>query len=134
MESINNQVQSVRQLLAIPQLAIPSYQRPYRWGSKNISDLFTDLATHQDKSAYRLGSVVFHQHTDSEQGEMLDIVEAVKRFGIDFNILHGQIDEVQGQGFASLTLLANGSQEALDGALGLLREHNVTVEELNHVL
>ena len=61
MESINNQVQSVRQLLAIPQLAIPSYQRPYRWGSKNISDLFTDLATHQDKSAYRLGSVVFHQ-------------------------------------------------------------------------
>ena len=60
--------------------------------------------------------------------------EAVKRFGIDFNILHGQIDEVQGQGFASLTLLANGSQEALDGALGLLREHNVTVEELNHVL
>ncbi|GHU34974.1 methionine import ATP-binding protein MetN 1 [Betaproteobacteria bacterium] len=60
--------------------------------------------------------------------------EAVKRFGIDFNILHGQIDEVQGQGFASLTLLANGSREALDGALTLLREHNVTVEEINHVL
>ncbi|WP_183042050.1 DUF262 domain-containing protein [Aeromonas veronii] len=55
MESINNQVRSVHQLLAIPQLAIPSYQRPYRWGAKNISDLFSDLATHQDKSAYRLG-------------------------------------------------------------------------------
>ncbi|MDR0440060.1 MAG: methionine ABC transporter ATP-binding protein [Candidatus Accumulibacter sp.] len=60
--------------------------------------------------------------------------EAVKRFGIDFNILHGQIDEVQGRGFASLTLLANGSHEALDGALALLREHDVAVEELNHVL
>ncbi|MDR0578206.1 MAG: methionine ABC transporter ATP-binding protein [Candidatus Accumulibacter sp.] len=60
--------------------------------------------------------------------------EAVKRFGIDFNILHGQIDEVQGQGFASLTLLANGSQEALDGAIGLLRRHDVTVEEIDHVL
>ena len=60
--------------------------------------------------------------------------EAVKRFGIDFNILHGQIDEVQGRGFASLTLLANGSFDALDGALALLREHDVTVEELNHVL
>jgi D-methionine transport system ATP-binding protein len=60
--------------------------------------------------------------------------EAVKRFGIDFNILHGQIDEVQGQGFASLTLLANGSHEALGGALALLREHDVTVEEINHVL
>jgi D-methionine transport system ATP-binding protein len=60
--------------------------------------------------------------------------EAVKRFGIDFNILHGQIDEVQGQGFASLTLLANGSHEALGGALALLREHDVVIEELNHVL
>lgn len=28
MESIHNQVRSVRQLLAIPQLAIPNYQRP----------------------------------------------------------------------------------------------------------
>ncbi|MCZ5654256.1 DUF262 domain-containing protein [Escherichia coli] len=44
-----------------------------------MSDLFTDLATHQDKSAYRLGSVVFHQHTDSEQGEMLDIVDGQQR-------------------------------------------------------
>ncbi|MDR2451111.1 MAG: methionine ABC transporter ATP-binding protein [Candidatus Accumulibacter sp.] len=60
--------------------------------------------------------------------------EAVKRFRIDFNILHGQIDEVQDQGFASLTLLANGSQESLDGAIALLREHDVTVEEMDHVL
>ena len=60
--------------------------------------------------------------------------EAVKRFGIDFNILHGQIDEVQGQGLASLTLLVNGSQASLDGALDLLKEHHVIVEELNHVL
>lgn len=60
--------------------------------------------------------------------------EVVKRFGVDFNILHGQIDEVQGQAFASLTLLLNASTEALEGALALLREHDVTVEELNHVL
>jgi len=60
--------------------------------------------------------------------------EAVKRFGIDFNILHGQIDEVQGQAFASLTLLVNASKESLDGALALFKEHDVTVEELSHVL
>ncbi|RKQ57931.1 uncharacterized protein DUF262 [Vogesella indigofera] len=77
MESINNQVLSVSQLLAIKQLAIPDYQRPYRWGAKNISDLFTDLATHQDKSAYRLGSVVFHQHADID--ETLDIVDGQQR-------------------------------------------------------
>jgi len=70
-------------------------------------------------------------------GEEVDrpvLSEAAKRFGIDFNILHGQIDEIQGQAFASLTLLINASNEALEGALALLREHNVSVEELNHVL
>ena len=55
MESVNNRVLSVRQLLAIPQLAIPSYQRPYRWGAKNISDLFTDLATHQGQERLSAG-------------------------------------------------------------------------------
>lgn len=79
MESIDKKVLSVRQLLAITQLAIPGYQRPYRWGAKNISDLFSDLATHQDKPAYRLGSVVFHQHTDSEGVKTLDIVDGQQR-------------------------------------------------------
>lgn len=77
METINNKVLSVRQLLGIGQLAIPAYQRPYRWGTKNISDLFTDLAAHQGRSAYRLGSVVFHQHTDN--GHTLDIVDGQQR-------------------------------------------------------
>lgn len=77
MENINNQVLSVRQLLALTQLSIPTYQRPYRWGARNIADLFTDLATHQKKSAYRLGSVVFYQHTDKD--EKLDIVDGQQR-------------------------------------------------------
>ncbi|MBL8507999.1 MAG: DUF262 domain-containing protein, partial [Chitinimonas sp.] len=79
MKSLNNQVQSVSQLLAITQLAIPGYQRPYRWSAKNIADLFSDLATRQEKSAYRLGSVVFHQHTDTKRGETLDIVDGQQR-------------------------------------------------------
>ncbi|WP_374402881.1 methionine ABC transporter ATP-binding protein [Niveibacterium sp.] len=60
--------------------------------------------------------------------------DAVKRFGVDFNILHGQIDEIQGQAFASLTLLARASEEAIRGTLDLLRGHDVRIEELNHVL
>ncbi|KXV32791.1 hypothetical protein AD940_12520 [Gluconobacter thailandicus] len=77
MESLNNQVFSVRQLLALAQISIPNYQRPYRWGIRNINDLFTDLATHQNKSAYRLGSVVFHEH--AENGKKLDIVDGQQR-------------------------------------------------------
>lgn len=79
MESVNNQVLSVYQLLTLKQLAIPPYQRPYRWGSKNIADLFTDLTTHQKKSAYRLGSIVFHYRLGEDRGEWLDIVDGQQR-------------------------------------------------------
>lgn len=77
MENINNHIFSVSQLLSLTQLSIPTYQRPYRWGARNIADLFTDLATQQNKSAYRLGSVVFHQHTDKDG--KLDIVDGQQR-------------------------------------------------------
>ncbi|MDT8870380.1 DUF262 domain-containing protein [Komagataeibacter rhaeticus] len=77
MENINNQVLSVRQLLALTRLSIPTYQRPYRWGARNITDLLADLVIHQNKSAYRLGSVVFHQHTDKDG--KLDIVDGQQR-------------------------------------------------------
>lgn len=77
LKQINNRVLTVRQLLALEQLAIPAYQRPYRWGIRNIADLFTDLVAHQDKLAYRLGSVVFHHR--KEGGEWLDIVDGQQR-------------------------------------------------------
>ncbi|MDH1316127.1 DUF262 domain-containing protein [Shewanella xiamenensis] len=76
MEQIHNQVLTVRQLLANEHLFIPAYQRPYRWGQKNITDLFTDFAMHQDKSAYRLGSVVLHQPAGNNR---LDIVDGQQR-------------------------------------------------------
>ncbi|WP_284447683.1 DUF262 domain-containing protein [Fluviibacter phosphoraccumulans] len=79
MESINNQVLAVHQLLALEQLAVPPYQRPYRWGAKNITDLFTDFTTHQSMSAYRLGSVVFHHRKGKDKDEWLDIVDGQQR-------------------------------------------------------
>ena len=78
-----------------------------------------------------------HLYRLSFVGEEVDrpvLSEAVKRFGIDFNILHGQIDEVQGQAFASLTLLINAKADALAAALALFREHDVIAEEMTHVL
>ena len=60
--------------------------------------------------------------------------EAVRRFNLNFNILHGQIDEIQGQAFGSLAILANGSQENINQAMHYLREQGVVVEELNHVI
>jgi D-methionine transport system ATP-binding protein len=60
--------------------------------------------------------------------------EAVRRFGLDFNILHGQIDEIQGEAFGSLAVLASGEPDDVARAVQFFRTHGVVVEELNHVI
>jgi hypothetical protein len=65
---------SVRELLADSALAIPKYQRPYKWTGKNINQLFSDIAIHKDKSSYRLGTIVFHQ-----DGDRKNIVDGQQR-------------------------------------------------------
>ncbi len=57
----DSQILTVEKLLSIENLTIPVYQRPYKWTGKNVNQLFTDIATHKDKSSYRLGTIVFHQ-------------------------------------------------------------------------
>ena len=59
--------------------------------------------------------------------------ETIRRYELDFNILHGQIDEIQGQAFGSLAVLAGGEPAKVAQALTFLREQGVVVEELSHV-
>ena len=65
---------SVYDLLADTALVIPQYQRPYKWTGKHINQLFADIAIHKDKSAYRLGTIVFHR-----EGEKKNIVDGQQR-------------------------------------------------------
>ncbi len=65
---------SVHDLLADPALEIPQYQRPYKWNGKHINQLFSDIAIHKDKSAYRLGTIVLHQ-----EGGRKNIVDGQQR-------------------------------------------------------
>lgn len=67
---------TVSKLLSKEKLKIPEYQRPYKWTSKNITQLFSDIARHKDESAYRLGTIVFHQ--DDEEKDM-NIVDGQQR-------------------------------------------------------
>ena len=63
------------------------------------------------------------------------ISEASRMFNIDVNILLGQVDEVQGKGFGTLTILTSGNTDTFSQLLEYLRKHNVTVEEVtSHVL
>ncbi|AMV72380.1 hypothetical protein DBW_2036 [Desulfuromonas sp. DDH964] len=61
---------SVRQLLAAPNLAIPQYQRPYKWTSRHVGQLFSDITAFRNKTSYRLGTVVFH--LDDRQKNIVD--------------------------------------------------------------
>ena len=63
------------------------------------------------------------------------ISEASRMFNIDVNILLGQVDEVQGKGFGTLTILTSCNTDTFSQLLEYLRKHNVTVEEVtSHVL
>lgn len=62
-----HRIVTVAQLLADPLLSIPIYQRPYKWATDNVEQLFADIARNKDKSAYRLGTVVLHQDNDDSQ-------------------------------------------------------------------
>jgi uncharacterized protein with ParB-like and HNH nuclease domain len=58
-------------------LTIPIYQRPYKWTSQNVSQLFEDIDLHKTKQAYRLGTLVFHR--DEDEQDCLNIVDGQQR-------------------------------------------------------
>lgn len=77
MSELQKSVLTVRQLLLLPNLTIPNYQRPYKWTARNINPLFQDLEVHQNQPAYRLGTVVFHQNLF--EADSLNIVDGQQR-------------------------------------------------------
>lgn len=89
MSSLEKNIISVKDLLLKDNLKIPSYQRPYKWTTKNVNQLIDDvlLQCQNNKSAYRLGTLVIHKETKGEIDE--------------FNIVDGQ------QRSLTLTLIAH---------------------------
>ena len=63
-------------------LSIPLYQRPYRWGEKEVAQLLNDILHHQHKKEYRLGTLVIHQNINAIDAQIktLDIVDGQQRF------------------------------------------------------
>ena len=61
------------------------------------------------------------------------ISECSRRFNIDFNILRGTVDDVQGQTLGSLTVLIEAESSVFIEAVNFLRENGVVVEEINDV-
>lgn len=61
------------------------------------------------------------------------ISECSRRFNIDFNILRGTVDDVQGQTLGSLTVLIEAESSVFIEAVNFLRENGVVVEEIDDV-
>ncbi len=68
-----------------------------------------------------------------EESDQPILSDVIRRFAIDLNLLHGQIDEVQGQPFGALAVLARGSQDQLKATVAHLRRSGVLVQEVAHV-
>lgn len=81
MHKLDKAIISVSELLQQPALNIPAYQRPYKWTQQHLHALLDDIKLHSDKSAYRLGTVVFHSQIDQNNNgnEQLDIVDGQQR-------------------------------------------------------
>ena len=61
------------------------------------------------------------------------ISECSRRFNLDFNILRGTVDDVQGQTLGSLTVLIEAESSVFIEAVNFLRENGVVVEEISDV-
>ena len=68
------------------QLTIPPYQRPYKWTSKNVNQLITDIITFRNKNQYRLGTLVLHngEIVDGQQ-RIITLILLIKKM---YDLLH----------------------------------------------
>ena len=64
---------SVFELITMDNLAIPDYQRPYKWNTKNVEELLTDISLaidesqkHKDGFKYRIGTILIHESQDGK--------------------------------------------------------------------
>ncbi|MCL2156506.1 MAG: DUF262 domain-containing protein [Methanobrevibacter sp.] len=74
---VNTEIILVKDLLQKDNLRIPSYQRPYKWTTKNVNQLIDDIIfqNQQGVSEYRIGTVVLHR----DKNGFLNIVDGQQR-------------------------------------------------------
>lgn len=70
------EINTVYKFLQRKNLAIPSYQRPYKWTQEHIEKLWSDIKENIPKEGmYRLGTIVLHH----DEKDVLNIVDGQQR-------------------------------------------------------
>lgn len=69
-------------------LAVPEYQRPYKWTARNAIQLLDDIleARNSNKEVYRVGTLILHKETESSGKTNYNIVDGQQRT-ITFSLL-----------------------------------------------
>ena len=65
-------------------LAIPNYQRPYKWTAKNAIQLLDDIieAKNDNKEVYRVGTLILHHDTKNDFYNIVDGQQRVTTFAL----------------------------------------------------
>lgn len=74
-KDIRAEVIKMKDLLQLPALEIPVYQRPYKWQEKHVLQLIEDISFFRNKSSYRLGTIVVHR----DENNTLNVVDGQQR-------------------------------------------------------
>ncbi len=80
-------------------LAIPEYQRPYKWTARNAIQLLDDIieAKNNNKEVYRVGTLILHQEKDEKGQIKYNIVDGQQRT-ITFSLLLFTLYELEEKG------------------------------------
>ena len=106
----NPEIKSVFDILDIPNLNIPIYQRPYKWERRHMRNLFHDLHNAMKKkkdSVYRIGSIILHNND-----KKMDIVDGQQRLISLSLLLHAIRDKLYTK--YKLPLLPAGAKNLLE--------------------
>ncbi len=69
--------------LKFDEFSIPAYQRPYKWTSRNVNQLISDLKTFQFQKSYRLGSLVLHNNEIVDGQQRIVTLSLILKFLLD---------------------------------------------------
>ena len=113
--SASGGILTVRELLSNQHLAIPDYQRPYKWTTQHVNQLLGDVANHRNKSAYRLGTVVFHEEKGENNEGKKNIVDGQQRTITLMLIAHAliatRLDKIERTDLKKILSTLNGTQD-----------------------
>ena len=124
------EIWSVDYLLA-QNIVIPSYQRPYKWGNKNIRELILDIQKSIEEARkypnfkYRVGTVILYRESDTEPYEVVDGQQRL----LSFLLLKLCLEPDFSCGLLSTKFSDKITQKNLHSNAGTIREWFSSVDE-----